>query len=108
MLLASSTTQGIVQFAWEGEKEGDLNLRVGQTAKLIRWLDPDWLEGEIDGERGAALAQALARFFFFYVAPCPSPPLPTPTPSCPSPPALALPIPLLTRLSPVQACSLRL
>jgi hypothetical protein len=51
--------QAVVQFPWEGEKEGDLNLIVGKTAKLIRWLDPDWLEGEVDGERGQSCVTSI-------------------------------------------------
>ena len=45
--------QATVLFSWQGELDGELSIEEGETISLLRWINPEWLEGRIDGDTGS-------------------------------------------------------
>jgi hypothetical protein len=45
--------QAVVLYAWEGDaSRGELTLKEGDLIALTRWVDPEWLEGDLAGTVG--------------------------------------------------------
>ena len=40
-------------FSWEAELDGEMSLEEGDTIKLLKWITPEWIEGEIEGQVGS-------------------------------------------------------
>eukprot|EP00730_Choanoeca_flexa_P008138 TRINITY_DN12449_c0_g1_i4.p1 TRINITY_DN12449_c0_g1~~TRINITY_DN12449_c0_g1_i4.p1 ORF type:complete len:844 (+),score=197.66 TRINITY_DN12449_c0_g1_i4:107-2638(+) len=45
--------KAVVLYEWQGDPDrGELSLKEGDLISLQRWVDPEWLEGEIAGKKG--------------------------------------------------------
>ena len=52
--------QAVVLYPWEGDAtRGELNLKEGDLIALTRWVDPEWLEGDLGGTVGKRMPWPL-------------------------------------------------